>query len=157
MMTHPTAPDDHWKGPEGDAYQARQTLSLESRVAMFRRILFPDCSYQSPYGIMSVIEFGAGEGHNLDALRALSFGLYLTAVEINRAACEDAKTSADEVVCSSITGFRASKRWDLAFTRGVLIHIPPTDLCRAYEALYRASRRYILVAEYYNPKPVEIE
>ena len=46
---------------------------------------------------------------------------------------------------------------DLTMTRGLLIHIPPLDLPEAYEILYESSRRYILIAEYFNPRPVEIE
>jgi pseudaminic acid biosynthesis-associated methylase len=38
----------------------------------------------------------------------------------------------------------------------VLIHIDPGRLRDAYAALYNASRRYICLAEYYNPAPVEV-
>lgn len=40
--------------------------------------------------------------------------------------------------------------------KGVLIHIAPDQLAAVYEKLYQVSRRYILIAEYYNPKPVSI-
>ena len=46
---------------------------------------------------------------------------------------------------------------DLSFTRGVLIHIAPADLGKAYAKLYESSRRYVVIAEYYNPVPVEVE
>ena len=45
---------------------------------------------------------------------------------------------------------------DLTFTAGVLIHINPERLPIVYENLVSLSTRYILVAEYYNPTPTEI-
>lgn len=38
----------------------------------------------------------------------------------------------------------------------VLIHINPDYLPIVYDKLYETSRRYICVAEYYNPFPVEV-
>ena len=46
---------------------------------------------------------------------------------------------------------------DLVFIRGVLIHISPDALDEVYEKLYKLSKRYILISEYYNPNPVAIE
>ncbi len=42
-------------------------------------------------------------------------------------------------------GFSQPKTRDLAFTKGVLIHIHPDDLRRADEVLYRCTSRYLLV------------
>ena len=46
---------------------------------------------------------------------------------------------------------------DLTFTKGVLIHIQPENLPVVYDNLYRNSIRYVLVAEYYDPKPVTLK
>lgn len=155
MMTHPAAPAEHWKGPEGTAYAHRQTLTTAARAIWLDRAL------RQAKGIKRVIEFGANTGENLDALRMLSMGLHLTGVEINAEACDKMGAAADVVYRGSMTewidGTNWGDGWDLAMTRGVLIHIPPADLEDAYAALYYSSKRYVLVAEYYNPKPVEIE
>ena len=45
---------------------------------------------------------------------------------------------------------------DISLIKGVLIHINPDMLPTVYEKLYQSSRRFILVAEYYNPSPVAI-
>jgi spore coat polysaccharide biosynthesis protein SpsF len=45
---------------------------------------------------------------------------------------------------------------DFTFTAGVLIHINPDQLPKAYEALYASSRHYVMICEYYNPTPVTI-
>jgi spore coat polysaccharide biosynthesis protein SpsF len=38
----------------------------------------------------------------------------------------------------------------------VLIHINPDELAGVYDMMLKASSRYILIAEYYNPVPVEV-
>ena len=48
------------------------------------------------------------------------------------------------------------RRYDLSFTKGVLIHIQPDELHRVYRNLYELSNRYIMVCEYYNPTPVTV-
>ena len=40
--------------------------------------------------------------------------------------------------------------------KGVLIHINPEKLRDVYKLLYNSCSKYILIAEYYNPFPVEI-
>ena len=52
--------------------------------------------------------------------------------------------------------FTPEQTWDLAFTMGVLIHVNPERLGEAYDLLYKASNRYVLVIEYYNPSPLMI-
>ena len=42
-----------------------------------------------------------------------------------------------------------NESFDLVFTSGVLIHIPPASLQKAISEVYRCSRRYIWGAEYY--------
>jgi spore coat polysaccharide biosynthesis protein SpsF len=61
-----------------------------------------------------------------------------------------------DVYRSSILDFPAANQWDMVLVKGVLIHINPGCLASAYELLYRTSRKYVCIAEYYNPSPVEI-
>jgi pseudaminic acid biosynthesis-associated methylase len=60
-------------------------------------------------------------------------------------------------ICSSIQDFKPETSSDLIFTCGVLIHVSPDDLPLVYEKIYSASKKYILINEYYNPSPVELE
>lgn len=46
---------------------------------------------------------------------------------------------------------------DLTFTKGILIRQNLDMFSKAYRLLYQTSRRYILVWEYHNPMPVELE
>ncbi|HWP00758.1 MAG TPA: pseudaminic acid biosynthesis-associated methylase [Methylococcus sp.] len=92
------------------------------------------------------------------ALRHLLPNAKLSAVEINEKAASELKSNLPDVDLhvNSILDFRPSATWDLVFTKGVLIHINPDKLPLVYELRYRASSRYLLVSEYYNPKPTEI-
>lgn len=39
----------------------------------------------------------------------------------------------------------------------MLIHINPDELQEVYRKLYESSKRYICIAEYYNPTPVTVQ
>ena len=60
------------------------------------------------------------------------------------------------MVQSSIIEFETTHQWDLTLTKVVLIHIHPDLLPEVYNRLYRFSKRYILLCEYYNPVPVSV-
>lgn len=123
-----------------------------ANLAFFSRIL------SRTTGVSSVLELGANIGMNLKALRQLIPGCQLTAVEINQTAVEELKKQEQvEVYHQSIFDFTVQERqWDLTFTKGVLIHLAPEMLPEVYKTLYQCSKKYILVAEYYNPSPIEI-
>jgi spore coat polysaccharide biosynthesis protein SpsF len=106
---------------------------------------------------LKVLEFGANEGHNLKALKRMYNGPLYSGVEINETAFGELQTIADEAVCGSILDFEPRPDWDLTVSKGLLIHIDPVNLVRAYSALYECSRRYILIAEYYSPRMEAVE
>lgn len=109
-------------------------------------------------GVKSALEIGANIGMNLKALQLLYPGIHLKAIEINSDAAIKLKTLIGEsnVFEGSIFDYKNNETVDLAFSRGVLIHINPEKLQGVYEVLYKASKRYILLAEYYSPSPVSI-
>lgn len=148
------ARDDFWRGDFGNEYNARSPGNEEANYRLFKRVLMG-------FDLRSIVELGAGTGANLRALRRLRPGAELAAVEINERACEalmaDEKAGLQLVANRSLLDWQPERTWDLAFTKGVLIHVAPDDLPAAYAKLVAASYRYILVAEYFNPKPVEIE
>ena len=47
--------------------------------------------------------------------------------------------------------------FDLAFTIGVLIHIHPDHLIENMRKIFNYSKKYILIGEYFNRTPIEIE
>ena len=56
----------------------------------------------------------------------------------------------------SFKNFKIKKKYDLIFTKGVLIHIDPADLNNYYKKMFEFSNKYILIVEYFNPTPVKI-
>ena len=144
-----------WRGAFGDDYTRRNVSDrqVSSNVSLFARIL------RCAPGVRSIVELGCNRGLNLQALHALDPAIRLSAYEINKAAAAmAAKLGVAEIHRQSILDLdlEAVMPSDLAFTKGVLIHINPDKLERVYEALHRLSSRYIVVCEYYNPAPVTV-
>ena len=124
---------------------------LASNRAFFSKIL------AATGGVQSVIEFGANIGMNIRALKDLLPGRDFAAIEINRKAADELEKIGDvDVYCQSLLDFDVDLQWDLTFTKGVLIHINPDMLGAVYDRLYRRSRRYVCVAEYYSASPTSI-
>ena len=150
-----SAQEAFWRGDFGDAYTERNTgdALVKSNIALFREVLG-----RAP-GVRSIVELGCNRGLNLKALHMLDPSLELSAYEINQRAARIAGgLGVADVRCASLLDLDAAtaEPADLAFTKGVLIHIAPEDLPRAYAALAGLSRRYVMVCEYYNPTPVTV-
>lgn len=150
--------EQHWTGEPGDEYHARNEGMVPANTAFFARALRNADLHPSAN---DVIEFGCGTGMNLAALVHLGFNEErLHGVELNKVAAAQAEiTTGCEIAIASIIDDTCEwpPHYELAFTKGLLIHIAPEDLAVAYRALHNSSRRYILIAEYYNPMPIEIE
>lgn len=61
------------------------------------------------------------------------------------------------VVHTSVFDFQPERQYDLVVSSGFLIHIHPERLDEVYEKIFQTSRRWIILAEYYNPKPVSVD
>lgn len=154
-MNYQTEQEKFWETEFGNDYLARNDGEplIASNISLFSKIL------RSAPNVKSIAELGCNIGLNLMALNRISKELDLRGYEINPLA---AKAAADQVfgniVNTTITEpLEKEKKFDLTFTKGVLIHINPEKLDTVYENLYALSNRYILVCEYYNPSPVAIE
>lgn len=152
-MAYQTEQEEFWAGSFGDNYVDRnQDKSIiASNIAIFSRI------FARTTGINSIIEFGSNIGLNMVALRQLLPDAELSAIEINKKAASILKERGYvKVYNHSIFDFQTDYQRDLVFTKGVLIHISPDMLDKTYELIYNTSKKYILIAEYYNPTPVEV-
>ncbi|MGE6195547.1 pseudaminic acid biosynthesis-associated methylase [Aeromonas media] len=153
-MKYTTEQEAFWQGNFGNEYVNRNTGSslVAANTAFFSKVL------PRTQKIQRVLELGSNIGLNLIALRQLLPEAQLSAVEINEKAASQLQVNLPEIDLhlNSILEFQPNATWDLVFIKGVLIHINPDKLPMVYELMYQASSRYLLVAEYYNPKPVEI-
>lgn len=153
-MAFKTEQEEFWAGDFGNDYIGRNKsdellgLNLNFFSKAFGQIEKPD----------SLVEFGANVGMNLRAIRLLFPGIALSGVEINeQAATELSKfIGAENVFQGSMFDYEIKRQFDVSMIKGVLIHTNPDMLPKIYEKLYHSSKKYILLAEYYNPEPVAI-
>jgi pseudaminic acid biosynthesis-associated methylase len=149
---------DLWTGEFGDDYADRNPLSFDEtnrRVGMWGRI-FSAMQWPARFE-KTVLEIGAGSGNNLAALQQLDFSATnLSAVEPN----DKARSFLSAVLpqenifddLSEVPG-----KFDLVFTSGVLIHIPPDDLAAFVERMCEKSARYVVAVEYFSKEPREVK
>lgn len=150
---------DTWAGSFGDDYTARNlpdANQLAYRQRFWQEALrsiegFPTCEKS----VRKVLEIGAGSGTNLTVMRPYfaPAATELAAIDVNPAAIRYLHENPDITYAMEADFLRAPIMpiFDLVFTRGVLIHIDPTRLDAALSRIHIASRRYILLAEYYAP------
>jgi len=149
-----TDQEGFWAGEFGDEYINRNKTDslLASNINFFSK------SLARTDQIKSCIEFGANIGMNLRAIKMLYPKIHLNAIEINKTASQQLTSFIDKksVFTGSIFNYEISQKFELVLIKGVLIHINPNKLDEVYKKLYESSSRYILIAEYFNPSPVEV-
>jgi pseudaminic acid biosynthesis-associated methylase len=149
-----TDQENFWAGSFGNKYIDRNSDSqmIIDNIVFFSKIL----SKIKP--INSVAEFGPNIGLNIMALKTIIPKAKFTGVEINKSAADKLKElKYIKVYNKSLFDFKSDEIFDFCFVKGVLIHQNPKLLNKAYKTLFKYSKKYILIAEYYNPTPVKVE
>jgi spore coat polysaccharide biosynthesis protein SpsF len=143
-----------WAEQFGNDYISRNNDKhlVASNIHMFAKIL------KNTKNCKSIIEFGSNIGLNLMAIKNLIPDIELSAIEINKNACDKLKkiVNQNNIKNDSILNVKLNKKYDIVLTKGVLIHINPENLQNVYEKMYNASSKYIIICEYFNPTPVTI-
>ena len=146
-----------WAGEGGHEYAERNKNptvgGIEANQAMFARIL-----RRMDVPPTSVLEIGAGRGNALRALRRLLPDAWLAGIEINPTAYAELRQDFTGSTRASLEEARDLQQSpvQMTLTKGFLIHVHPAWLQTAYGFLFENSSRYILLCEYYAPKPVAI-
>ena len=146
--------EEFWKGGFGDQYTDRNNdpAIVRSNSALFHEIL------KDVGTLQSVLELGCNRGLNLQVLSELFPAARLTGVEINQKAASIAREETSATIShTSIRDFSSTEKFDLVFTKGVLIHVDPDELEMVYRKMLALSNCYVLIVEYFNPVPVEVE
>lgn len=155
-------PLQSWRGFFGEKYVQRNPASAEATAeagTVFERILETSGIRQE---IGSVLEVRANIGINLIGLRqALGPKVRLGALEPNPSACEQLRSrkalNLEEVIETDVNQIPlAGQSYDLVFTNGVLVHVPPTRLAMAMREIARVSGKYVLCSVYFSHLPVEV-
>ncbi len=137
---------DLWTTDFGDAYTQRQLDNGDARLQMWRMIL--------PRHVESILEVGANVGANIEAISQFS-AAELYATEPNDQARQQL---INKGICVEVSGDRAAElqppddEFDLVFTSGVLIHVPPDQLRVSMQEIHRVAKRWIICAEYFAPQ-----
>ena len=97
----------------------------------------------------SILEVGCNVGNNLMYFRGLDVhGIDSSHYAINLA---EKKYPFVKFHCGQAQNLPYTKdSFDMVFTRGMIIHIPPIERDRIRDELFRVSNRYIMNIEYYN-------
>ena len=150
-----TEQENFWAGEFGNEYVLRSqgTEILNSNISFFKSAL------KNTKNIKTCIEFGSNIGMNIKALQTLFPDQEQHAIEINKDAVNLLKEVIPQrnIINDSIINFKPFKKWDLVLIKGVLIHINPEMLPKVYLSLINSCSKYLLINEYYNPKPVSID
>jgi pseudaminic acid biosynthesis-associated methylase len=144
-----------WAGEFGNQYIDRNCdeRSVASNINLFSEGL------RRADGIKSALEVGCNVGLNLSAIAALFPSVKLSGFDINPRAVEFARKRLPNAyigVGSLVQGHQEFGAYDLVVIKGVLIHIAPELLAKAYTTVYEIAKKWVFLCEYYNPTPVEI-
>lgn len=131
-----------WAGSFGDAYVERNRFDWTKRERFWRSLI--------PDDVKTILEVGCNLGSNLKAIRG-AVGIDAVGVDVNEKALLEAAGAGFEV--HRMPGSEVSQRlgheaFDLVFTAGVLIHVPPEDLDQTMAAIVEASKKYVVAIEY---------
>jgi pseudaminic acid biosynthesis-associated methylase len=147
------APLAAWEGEFGRAYTDRNAIAPEVIVPAFQTML-------AGLDLRRVLEVGCNRGHNLLAIeKVLPKPAELTGIEPNPHALEIARRAATSATFMRGTAYDLpfpDEHFDLVFTAGVLIHIPPAELPQALTEIHRVSRRYLLALEYHADRETPV-
>jgi len=153
-----------WIGDFGKKYTNRNALTLDEMNEMYRKKfgisredlnnLFIDKMNRN----IKILEVGSNVGNQLLLLQKMGFkNLY--GIEINNYAVELSKQRTNNINIIQGSAFDIpfkNEYFDLVFTSGVLIHIPPPDINLMLNEIYRCTKEYIWGFEYYDEKYTEV-
>lgn len=144
-----------WAGKFGDDYTERNRVNWKERVPFWERIM---TKIMQPGTLCTVLEVGCNAGWNLRALQELPLPIMEYGIDVNRHALNEARAAGLRVIHSSAmtAGRQYPGHFDLVFTAGVLIHVPPEDLVPTMKSIAAASSRHVLAIEYEAPEETEI-
>ncbi len=146
-----------WAGDFGNEYTDRNkgVHHQTSNIFFWSKII------EKTGPIHSCLEIGCNRGMNLNAIKILQPECMTSGIEINSSAAELAARSGHNVVIGSAVDEALEEtvelpKVNLTISCGVLIHINPCKLPEAYSFLFSHSKEYILISEYFSPRPEEV-
>ena len=148
---------DYWTDDKDGYLERNQYLDPEGL-----KIFFDDALMKLAWGgeddVKTVCEYGCNIGLNLTAINSVLSVEKLYGFDVNFDAVEIANELEDVTAeYGNLLVPPSENKYDLVLTKGLLIHIDPEQLEIAYQNLHYMTNKYLLICEYYNPTPVEVE
>jgi pseudaminic acid biosynthesis-associated methylase len=133
-----------WAGQAGEAYTARNRVDWMARRGFWIDII-------DMTGTRSAYEVGTNAGWNLSAIQNQQKPVAVYGCDVNPIAVGQARAAGLDVfqgdAITALANF-PQPTFDLVFTAGVLIHIPPQTLPIVMHSIVNASAQYVLAVEY---------
>jgi len=154
-----TTQAEAWAGSMGDQYTDRNEVAWHKRIPFWQAIMQHPLVAQPE--ICRILEVGCNAGWNLNALRSISPYYDLWGADVNRHALERARAAGHRHLmnceAADLHTYFGDGSFDLVFTAGVLIHVPPTQLFNVMYAIAQASLRWVVAVEYNSHSGLEEE
>ena len=158
--------EKRWRDAFGDEYVKRNDFDLEGLDELYmgyfgvkRTDLNKDFLAHIDKEI-NILEVGCSTGMQLMALKELGFRNFF-GIDVSKSGLKRAKENVPEGNFMHISGLDMPFKegyFDLVFTSGVLIHQhPEKSLGKVIDEMYRTSKKYIWVYEYFSEKCEEIK
>lgn len=151
-----------WSGKIGAAYTDRNTLSAEGLDTVYSQNFGrtrTELNWQFVGSLpryLRILEVGCNIGMQLRHLRAMGF-YNLWGIELQQYALDRLCVSGVEVCQGSVTALPyPDEDFELVYTSGLLIHIPPDDLPQAMSEILRCTKQWVWGFEYYSQTLREI-
>lgn len=162
-----TKPEHEWKNKFGEEYTDRNILSFNalnklymknygiSRSDLNAEFLAKATLDKDPTEI-KFLEIGCNVGNQLNMIQEFDFN-NLWGIEIQKHALDIARKRGNFNIVEGNAYDIPFKNnfFDIVFTSGLLIHIPPKKIHDVLEEIYRCTSDYIWGFEYYTPQGYE--
>ena len=139
-----------WNGKEGDGY-IKRNQDLTNFQYHTDRLSITQSFFKDIPRDASILEIGCNTGNIITILRDMGF-TDITGIDINAKAISiiEKKFPQYTFIHSAIEDFPPTKKYDLVYTSGVLIHIHPNNIARTINKIKTLSRKWIFGFEYYS-------
>ena len=136
-----------WAGKLGNEYTHRNydEALIDERDDFWERML-------NKYSCERTLEVGCDGGMNIESIcrYTLAYGIDINEYSLMKA------SRVGWLIWGKANDIPFKDNYfDLVFTAGLLIHIPPDDIDKVIDEMIRCSNKYVLCIEYYAPKERE--
>lgn len=157
-------PEEYWEGNFGTEYTNRNNLSITElnklyikKYGLSRSILNAEflskAAFNKDPSELKFLEVGCNVGNQLNIIDSFDYK-NLWGIDISKHALKIARQRGNfNIVNGNVLDIPFKDNFfDMVFTSGLLIHIPPHKIHEALDEIYRCTSKYIWGFEYYHAR-----